>query len=185
MVSRLWLFLFLCCFFKQTTRHVLGLTVQPKVHFFQDPHPTYYSFMHILQAKLEDLNMTLTRCTYPWVRDYNYIYVDDSCEASKEFAMLGAFSFLLVTMNILLILVTGYTVNTVGLVILVFICGLTYINFLVSLRQPLCIFHPRNEQSVLVAKSDLSVTFRCSKLIRCSHSTGFGSFAHVTGQQMC
>ncbi|KAA0191069.1 hypothetical protein FBUS_02620 [Fasciolopsis buskii] len=64
------------------------------------------------EAKLEDLNMTLTRCTYPWVRDYNYIYVDDSCEASKEFAMLGAFSFLLVTMNILLILVTGYTVNT-------------------------------------------------------------------------
>ncbi|TPP67920.1 hypothetical protein FGIG_10437 [Fasciola gigantica] len=57
-------------------------------------------------------NMTITRCSYPWVRDYNYIYVDDPCEASKEFAMLGAFSFLLVTMNILLILVTGYTVNT-------------------------------------------------------------------------
>ncbi|CAH8513471.1 unnamed protein product [Dicrocoelium dendriticum] len=51
------------------------------------------------------------RCVYPWVRNYEFIYMDNECDAAQEFAALSAFSFLLVTMNILVILVTGYTVN--------------------------------------------------------------------------
>ncbi|CAL8100099.1 unnamed protein product [Calicophoron daubneyi] len=51
------------------------------------------------------------KCTHSWVRNYEFIYVKDECDASGEFALLGAFSFLLVAMNIMLILITGYSVN--------------------------------------------------------------------------
>ncbi|KAG5445775.1 hypothetical protein CSKR_113364 [Clonorchis sinensis] len=53
----------------------------------------------------------LRQCRYPWIRNYKFIYVKDECHAAREFALLSACSFLLVTMNILLILVTGYSVN--------------------------------------------------------------------------
>ncbi|OON19332.1 hypothetical protein X801_04802, partial [Opisthorchis viverrini] len=53
----------------------------------------------------------IRQCRYPWIRNYKFIYVKDECHAAREFALLSACSFLLVTMNILLILVTGYSVN--------------------------------------------------------------------------
>ncbi|KAF5403641.1 hypothetical protein PHET_02765, partial [Paragonimus heterotremus] len=57
-------------------------------------------------------NLTIQpRCPYPWIRNYQFIYVEDECDAALEFALLSAFSFLLVSMNILLILITGYSVN--------------------------------------------------------------------------
>nr|CAX82499.1 hypothetical protein [Schistosoma japonicum] len=52
-------------------------------------------------------------CTYPWIRQYEFIYMRNHCNAPLEFLYVGLSSFCLVTMNIMLILVTGYTVNKI------------------------------------------------------------------------
>ncbi|KAF8563168.1 hypothetical protein P879_03209 [Paragonimus westermani] len=73
-----------------------------------------YSQKTIIHDVLQTNQTNLTiqpRCPYPWIRNYQFIYVEDECDAAVEFALLSAFSFLLVSMNILLILITGYSVN--------------------------------------------------------------------------
>ncbi|RTG88957.1 uncharacterized protein DC041_0001906 [Schistosoma bovis] len=58
-----------------------------------------------------NVTATLHYCTYPWIRQYEFIYMRNHCNAPLEFLYVGLSSFCLVTMNIMLILVTGYTVN--------------------------------------------------------------------------
>ncbi|CAH8649844.1 unnamed protein product [Heterobilharzia americana] len=60
-----------------------------------------------------NLTTTLHYCTYPWIRQYEFIYMRNHCNAPLEFLYVGLSSFCLVTMNIMLILVTGYTVNKI------------------------------------------------------------------------
>ncbi|KAA3682476.1 uncharacterized protein DEA37_0007225 [Paragonimus westermani] len=75
-----------------------------------------YSQKTIIHNVLHTNQTNLTvqpRCPYPWIRNYQFIYVEDECDAAVEFALLSAFSFLLVSMNILLILITGYSVNKI------------------------------------------------------------------------
>ncbi|CAH8868431.1 unnamed protein product [Trichobilharzia szidati] len=55
----------------------------------------------------------LHQCKYSWIRQYEFIYMQNSCNAPLEFLYVGLSSFCLVTMNILLILITGYTVNKI------------------------------------------------------------------------
>ncbi|BHF68608.1 hypothetical protein SprV_0301164500 [Sparganum proliferum] len=56
-------------------------------------------------------NETTVYCDYWWIQDYSLIYVDNLCEAPKEFALLGTVSFCLTLLNIILIIITGYSVN--------------------------------------------------------------------------
>ncbi|CAH8650796.1 unnamed protein product [Schistosoma curassoni] len=60
-----------------------------------------------------NVTATLHYCTYPWIRQYEFIYMRNHCNAPLEFLYVGLSSFCLVTMNIMLILVTGYTVNKI------------------------------------------------------------------------
>ncbi|VDL94903.1 unnamed protein product [Schistocephalus solidus] len=59
-------------------------------------------------------NTTQMYCDYWWIQKYNLVYVDNLCEAPKEFALLGTVSFCLTLLNIVLIIITGYSVNWVG-----------------------------------------------------------------------
>uniref|UniRef100_A0A0X3PJD2 Uncharacterized protein MJ0678 n=1 Tax=Schistocephalus solidus TaxID=70667 RepID=A0A0X3PJD2_SCHSO len=56
-------------------------------------------------------NTTQMYCDYWWIQKYNLVYVDNLCEAPKEFALLGTVSFCLTLLNIVLIIITGYSVN--------------------------------------------------------------------------
>nr|VZI39942.1 unnamed protein product [Spirometra erinaceieuropaei] len=56
-------------------------------------------------------NATTVYCDYWWIQDYSLIYVDNLCEAPTEFALLGTVSFCLTLLNIILIIITGYSVN--------------------------------------------------------------------------
>ncbi|CAH8578468.1 unnamed protein product [Schistosoma turkestanicum] len=60
-----------------------------------------------------NVTATLHYCTYQWIRQYEFIYMRNHCNAPLEFLYVGLSSFSLVTMNIMLILVTGYTVNKI------------------------------------------------------------------------
>ncbi|VDN37494.1 unnamed protein product [Dibothriocephalus latus] len=53
-------------------------------------------------------------CDYWWIQNYSLLYVDNLCEAPTEFALLGTVSFCLTLLNIVLIIITGYSVNWVG-----------------------------------------------------------------------
>ena len=58
----------------------------------------------------------MVQCQYSWIKKYEFIYADNACDAPTEFAILGVVSFCLTLLNIVLIIITGYSVNRVRLV---------------------------------------------------------------------
>ncbi|VDM18390.1 unnamed protein product [Hydatigera taeniaeformis] len=57
------------------------------------------------------ISVTVVQCQYRWIKDYNFIYITNACDAPTEFAIRGVVSFCLTLLNIILIIITGYSVN--------------------------------------------------------------------------
>ncbi|VUZ44732.1 unnamed protein product [Hymenolepis diminuta] len=58
-----------------------------------------------------NITVTVAKCQYRWIKEYNFYYVSNACDAPTEFAILGVVSFCLTLLNIILIIITGYIVN--------------------------------------------------------------------------
>ncbi|KAL5969213.1 hypothetical protein TSMEX_003053 [Taenia solium] len=57
------------------------------------------------------ISVTVVQCQYRWIKDYNFIYITNACDVPTEFAIRGVVSFCLTLLNIILIIITGYSVN--------------------------------------------------------------------------
>ncbi|CDS37649.1 protein of unknown function DUF389 [Echinococcus multilocularis] len=57
------------------------------------------------------ISVTVVQCQYRWIKDYSFIYITNACDAPTEFAIRGVVSFCLTLLNIILIIITGYSVN--------------------------------------------------------------------------
>nr|CDS32381.1 protein of unknown function DUF389 [Hymenolepis microstoma] len=60
---------------------------------------------------INNVNVTVVSCQYWWIKNYDFYYVSNACDAPTEFAILGVVSFCLTLLNIILIIITGYIVN--------------------------------------------------------------------------